>query len=123
MMWVILGLVAAAIAVLAWARVQGLISADARVWRWLAGIAAAGVTIAALIGRRRAAPTQQAVEQVRDVLQTEAAIETNRVAVEEQAQAITHKAVEDAAEVRAKAAPSASLEEAADALTAAFGDP
>lgn len=33
MMWLVLGLVAAAIATLVWARAQGLISADARVWR------------------------------------------------------------------------------------------
>lgn len=123
MSWTILGLVASFIAVVVWARVQGLLSADARVWRWLAAIGAAGVAVAVLIGRRQDTSRPQAAEQVRDVLQTEAAIEVQRAVVERVAQGITERAIEEAAKVRAEVAPSASLDEAADAFNAAFGDP
>lgn len=116
-----MGLVACLAALLAWARVQGLISADARVWRWLAAIGAAAVAVAALLGRRRRGLA--AVEQVRDVIDTERAIEAERADVEADARAVTERAVEEAAAVRAAAQPSADLEAATDAMTNAFGDP
>lgn len=124
MMWTILALLIAGVAVMVWARAQGLIAEDAPVWRWFAGAGALLVAIWALLRSKDAATTSAIEAQLEDVADVDAQVAEQHAAADDVADAIIEHAEVEAVAIETEGARSSSSStESAARFDAAFGDP